>query len=196
MKKIKIGLTGGMGSGKSLVSNILSTIGIPIYDSDTEAKRLTIEDVLIRKELTNLLGKDLFFNDSIDKKKLATYLFASAANAQRINSIIHPCVKKDFKSWAELQPTKYVAIESAILIEAGFVVDVDYVVLVYAPKELRIERTMKRDRVSKETVESRFSRQLDDEKKKEHADFIIVNDGVTPLIPQIYKLLEDLSLKE
>lgn len=196
MKKIKIGLTGGMGSGKSLVANILSTIGIPIYDSDTEAKRLTIEDVLIRKELTNLLGKDLFFNDSIDKKKLATYLFASAANAQRINSIIHPCVKKDFKSWSELQPTKYVAIESAILIEAGFVVDVDYVVLVYAPKELRIERTMKRDRVSKETVESRFSRQLDDEKKKEHADFIIVNDGVTPLIPQIYKLLEDLSLKE
>lgn len=189
-RKIKIGLTGGIGSGKSVVARMLSGLGIPVYDSDSEAKRLTLEDDFIREKLIALLGPDVFRDGSLNKPLLSSYLFSSAENTQRINAIIHPRVKEDFRSWAEQQHATILAIESAILIEAGFSTEVDEVVLVYAPEEVRIERTMQRDDLTRKAVESRISRQLSDEEKKRQADFIIINDGVEPLIPQIDALLE------
>lgn len=194
-KKIKIGLTGGIGSGKSVVARILSGLGVPVYDSDSEAKRLTLKDNSIREQLIALLGSEIFYNGSFNKQLLSSYLFSSAENAQRVNDIIHPCVKKDFKLWVEQQDRDILAIESAILIEAGFRMEVDYLVLVYAPVELRIERTMARDNLSRQAVESKLSRQLSDEEKKKQADFIIINDGVEPLIPQVYSLLEEINRK-
>ncbi len=191
--KIKVGLTGGIGSGKSVVARILSSIGIPVYDSDSQAKRLTVEDSIIREKLTCLLGPTIYENNSLNKQELATFLFASEANTQMINGIIHPRVKSDFASWVEMQDKQIVAIESAILIEAGFSSDVDFIVAVYAPKEVRIQRTMDRDSLSREDVESRLSSQLDDEDKKKLADFVVVNDGVEPLIPQIDTLLRALN---
>lgn len=194
-EKIKIGITGGIGSGKSVVSRILSGLGVPVYDSDSEAKRLTIEDNSIRKQLIALLGPDIFCNGSLNKQLLSSYLFSSTENVQRVNGIIHPCVKEDFRLWVKQQNRDILAIESAILIEAGFREEVDFLVLVYAPEGLRVERTMKRDNITRKTVENKLMHQLSDEMKKEYADFIIINDGVKPLVPQVYSLLEEIKKK-
>lgn len=195
-QKIKIGLTGGIGSGKSVVARVLTSLGVPVYDSDSQAKRLTQNDSIIRENLIHLLGPTIYANNELNKQELAAYLFASDENRHRINSIIHPCVKNDFHSWVENQEKTIVAIESAILIEAGFSSDVDFIVTVYAPMEVRIQRTVKRDGLSREAVESRLSSQLDDEEKKKRAHFVIINDGIEPLIPQIDALLATLQKEE
>ena len=146
---IKIGITGGIGSGKSYVSHLLEEAGIPVYDTDTEAKKLTLSHPRIREGLLVLLGEDVYKADgSLNKPVLASYLFASTENAGRVNRIIHPCVYEDFQQWADRQATsgtEVVAMESAILFESGFHTAVDYVVMVYAPLELRITRAMQRD---------------------------------------------------
>ena len=148
---IKIGITGGIGSGKSYVSHLLEKAGIPVYDTNgnTEAKKLTLLYPRIREGLLALRGEEVYKADgSLNKPVLASYLFASAENAGRVNRIIHPCVHEDFQQWADRQAasgTEVVAMESAILFELGFPAIVDYVVMVYAPLELRITRAMQRD---------------------------------------------------
>ena len=128
---IKIGITGGIGSGKSYVSHLLEKAGIPVYDTDTEAKKLTLSHPRIREGLLALLGEEVYKADgSLNKPVLASYLFASAENAGRVNRIIHPCVHEDFQQWADRQAasgTEVVAMESAILFESGFHAIVDYV---------------------------------------------------------------------
>lgn len=193
---IKIGITGGIGSGKSIVSKLLAAMGIPVYLTDDEAKRLTLSDETIRRELTALLGDGLYQGNVLNKSLLADYLFASPENAAQVNAIIHPVVKQDFRRWCEEHSTSFImAMESAILIEAGFAPEVDAVVMVYAPKELRIRRAMKRDSASRKQIEQRIQRQMDDEAKREKADYIIINDDKTPLIPQVLQLLVSLSQK-
>ncbi len=193
---IKIGITGGIGSGKSVVSRLLSLMDIPVYLSDDEAKRLTATDETIRKELTALLGDELYQGDVLNKSLLAGYLFASPENAARVNAIIHPVVKQDFRRWCkENASSSILAMESAILIEAGFAPEVDAVVMVYAPKEVRIRRAMKRDGASRKQIEQRIQNQMDDEAKRAKADYTIINDDKTPLIPQVFRLLFSVSQK-
>lgn len=193
---IKIGITGGIGSGKSVVSRLLSLMDIPVYLSDDEAKRLTATDETIRKELTALLGDELYQGDVLNKSLLAGYLFASPENAARVNAIIHPVVKQDFRRWCkENASSAILAMESAILIEAGFAPEVDAVVMVYAPKEVRIRRAMKRDDASRKQIEQRIQNQMDDEAKRAKADYTIINDDKTPLIPQVFRLLFSVSQK-
>lgn len=193
---IKIGITGGIGSGKSVVSRLLSLMVIPVYLSDDEAKRLTATDETIRKELTALLGDELYQGDVLNKSLLAGYLFASPENAARVNAIIHPVVKQDFRRWCkENASSSILAMESAILIEAGFAPEVDAVVMVYAPKEVRIRRAMKRDGASRKQIEQRIQNQMDDEAKRAKADYTIINDDKTPLIPQVFRLLFSVSQK-
>ena len=164
---IKIGITGGIGSGKSYVSHLLEEAGIPVYDTDTEAKKLTLSHPRIREGLLVLLGEDVYKADgSLNKPVLASYLFASTENAGRVNRIIHPCVYEDFQQWADRQAasgTEVVAMESAILFESGFHTAVDYVVMVYAPLELRITRAMQRDAATEAQIRARISAQMDDE---------------------------------
>lgn len=193
---IKIGITGGIGSGKSVVSKLLRAMSIPVYLSDDEAKRLTATDETIRKELTALLGDELYQGDVLNKSLLAGYLFASPENAARVNAIIHPVVKQDFRRWCkENASSSILAMESAILIEAGFAPEVDAVVMVYAPKEVRIRRAMKRDGASRKQIEQRIQNQMDDEAKRAKADYTIINDDKTPLIPQVFRLLFSVSQK-
>lgn len=193
---IKIGITGGIGSGKSVVSRLLSLMDIPVYLSDDEAKRLTATDETIRKELTALLGDELYQGNVLNKSLLAGYLFASPENAARVNAIIHPVVKQDFRRWCkENASSSILAMESAILIEAGFAPEVDAVVMVYAPKEVRIRRAMKRDGASRKQIEQRIQNQMDDEAKRAKADYTIINDDKTPLIPQVFRLLFSVSQK-
>ncbi len=191
---IKIGITGGIGSGKSVVSRMLEVMGIPVYLSDTESKRLTQEDVSIREKLTHLLGEEVYVEGKLNKPLLADYLFANAEQAHRVNQIIHPCVKADFKNWAaQRMALPMVGIESAILIEAGFAKEVDFVVLVLAPKALRMQRVMQRDALSQAEVERRIRSQLSEEEKRRMADFILVNEEETSLIPQVLELISSLS---
>ncbi|WP_321436543.1 dephospho-CoA kinase [uncultured Bacteroides sp.] len=193
---IKIGLTGGIGSGKSVVSHLLATMGIPVYIADDEAKRITSSDITIRQQLVHLLGEEIFSNGELNKKLLAAYLFSDPENAKIVNGIIHPRVKEDFVRWASLNNHyPIVAIESAILIEAGFEDEVDIIVMVSAPLDLRLKRLALRDSSSsKEQIKKRIQSQMDDEEKKSMANFVIVNDEETPVIPQIIELMNFTSL--
>ena len=189
---IKIGLTGGIGSGKSVVSHLLKTMGIPVYIADDESKRITSTDAFIKQQLINLLGDEVYINGVLNKNLLAAYIFSDAEHAKIVNEIIHPRVKEDFVKWAA-KHTKHtvVAIESAILIEAGFTDEVDIVAMVYAPMDLRLQRLALRDSSSsKEQILKRIQSQMDDEKKKALADIIIVNDEQIPVIPQVVELVK------
>ncbi|NDV57099.1 dephospho-CoA kinase [Bacteroides sp. 519] len=192
---IKLGITGGIGSGKTIVSKLLNNMGVPVYISDIEAKRLTVSDANIRSQLTSLLGKDIYINNELNKPLLANYLFGNREHAHIINGIIHPQVKEDFRHWAKrLSAHPVIAMEAAILIEAGFANEVDKIVMVYAPLDIRVERAMKRDSANKEAVIQRIKSQMDDEEKRKMADYVIVNDNKTPLIPQILNLLKTLII--
>ena len=155
---VKIGITGGIGSGKSYVSRLLTEhYGIPVYNTDSEAKRLMLSDEGIRRRLTALLGKEVYKSDgTLNKPLLANYLFADSCHAGQINAIVHPQVKADFLKWADLQTgCEIVALESAILFESGFDNIVDKVVMVYAPVELRIRRVMLRDGTTERKIRQR-----------------------------------------
>lgn len=187
---IKIGITGGIGSGKSVVSRLLCVCGIPVYISDVETKRLMVADRSIREGLVGLLGEEVYVAGQLNKPLLASYLFSSPEHARQVNGIVHPRVKEDFRRWSQGHATfPVVGMESAILVESGFAGEVDGIVMVYAPKEIRIERAIRRDASSRELIEKRVRSQMDDEEKRGYADFVIVNDGETPLIPQVLNLL-------
>lgn len=191
---IKIGITGGIGSGKSVVSRLLEVIGIPVYISDLESKRITQTDEHIRRELCALIGDGVFQDGVLNRPLLAAYLFGHPDHAKEINGIIHPRVKDDFRQWAVCNDSiGLVGLESAILIESGFKEEVDFVVMVYAPIEVRIERAIKRDHTSREMIMKRINAQMSDETKRLQADFIIVNDGETPVIPQVLELISLVS---
>lgn len=191
---IKIGITGGIGSGKSVVSRLLGLMGIPIYISDVETKLLMVSDSVIRQELVALLGEEVYADGVLNKPLLASYLFGNPEHARQINGIVHPRVKDDFRQWTQCRcSSSIVGIESAILIEAGFAGEVDVIVMVYAPEEVRISRAIRRDASSREQIEKRIRSQMSDEEKRGKADYVIVNDGETPLIPQVMHIIDSLS---
>lgn len=193
---IKIGITGGIGSGKSVVSHLLEVMGVPVYISDEESKKVVATDPVIRKELCDLVGEEVFFGGKLNKTLLATYLFASSTHASQVNGIIHPRVKEHFRQWSSHKDClDIIGMESAILIESGFADEVDCIVMVYAPLELRVERAVRRDNASREQIMQRIRSQMSDEEKCERASFVIINDGEKPLIPQILELIAFLYQK-
>ena len=188
---ISIAITGGIGSGKSYVSALLQKQGIPIYNADDEAKRLMLGDEGIREGLMGLLGNEVYTGGNLNKPLLASYLFADAENAARINSIVHPRVRADFSQWLlSHENEEIVGLECAILYESGFDDMTDFVVMVYAPESLRIERAMKRDGATRQQVKARIDAQMSDEEKCEKAHFIIYNDGSDSLDEQLTELIK------
>lgn len=191
---ISIAITGGIGSGKTYVSNMFQERGIPIYNADTEAKRLMVQDEVIRKELVALVGEEVYQGAELNKPLLASYLFSSAEHVQQINSIVHPRVKADFIEWLKARLEYEVAgIESAILFEAGFRDSVDSVIMVSAPEELRLARAMKRDGATEQQIRNRMSAQMNEDEKIKMADFVICNDETQPLNEQISFILQILK---
>ena len=190
---ISIGITGGLGSGKSVVARLLALQGIPVYIADDESKRLTAHSPLIRQPLTELFGDELYTDEGLNKSLLASLIFSDAENLKRVNAIIHPVVSQDFQQWVQRQSGPYCALESAILYESGFDQLVDVRLMVYAPLELRLQRAMVRDRADRETLLARIRHQWPDEVKKERADFVIYNDDQQALIPQIQDFLSYLQ---
>lgn len=187
-----IGITGGIGSGKSYVSAILrEKFGIPVYDCDMEAKRLTASNEEIRQRLIALVGPEVFDGNKLNKQLLADYLFADVEHASKVNAIIHPVVLQDFKRWAEEQHEKpIVALESAILFESGLGEMVDKVLFVDAPEEVRLRRAMLRDTASEAQIRARMKMQ-GPELHRLQADFIINNNQTddSQLHNQLEKLL-------
>lgn len=191
---IKIAITGGIGSGKSYISNLLKEMKVPIYNADNEAKRLISTNSEICRELIALLGDRVYDNGVLNKSFLASYLFSDVEHVKQINAIVHPKVREDFAQWASrLENCEVAGLESAILYEAGFENTVDAVIMVYAPVELRIQRAMKRDHVNEQQIRDRIAMQLDDEEKRLRADFTVINDGTQPLVPQLSHILKQLK---
>ncbi|MDD4514309.1 dephospho-CoA kinase [Massilibacteroides sp.] len=189
---IRIGITGGIGSGKSVVSEILSLSGVPVFIADTEAKLLINTSQNIRKALCELFGNDLYTDQGLDKKRLASIIFNDPKRLQTVNNIVHPEVGRAFIKWVQEQKGDLCAIESAILFESGFDSLVDKTVTVYAPEAIRIKRACSRDYTTEDNIRQRIKHQLPEEIKKERSDFVIYNDDQKALIPQIYALLTSL----
>lgn len=192
---IKIAITGGIGSGKSYVSSIFESLNIPIYNADVNSKKIVSSNLELKSKLIEILGEDCYINGELNKKKLANFIFSSDENRLLINSIIHPYVLKDFLKWSE-EHSQYdiVGMESAILFESGFNKYVDKVVMVYAPLEIRINRTMSRDNSTREEVLARISAQMDDEQKRALSHYIINNGGDNELLPQINGIINKLLI--
>lgn len=188
-----LGITGGIGSGKSVVAKCLQIMGIPVYNCDSEAKRLNNTHPDIRRALCQLVGAHVYHSDgTLDKTVLAAYLFATPKHVTEVNAIIHPIVKEDFLQWKIRQHTPWVAIESAILYESGFAHLADEVMTVHAPDEVRISRACLRDNASVETIRGRMAHQLSDKEREEKADYTLQNDGNRAILPQILDILANL----
>lgn len=190
---IKLGITGGIGSGKSIVAEIFSLCGIPVYIADVESKRITATSSIVREKLIRLFGNELYKNDALDKQLLASKIFNDPSALQEVNKIIHPEVEKDFCNWVKKNKNyDIVAQEAAILYESGFDRLMDKVVTVYTPLEMRIERTIKRDNSTREKVLERIHNQLPDEEKAKLSDYMIVNNGTKSLIEQVLDIIQQL----
>ncbi|MBR4119580.1 MAG: dephospho-CoA kinase [Bacteroidales bacterium] len=180
-----IGITGGIGSGKSVVSAILKILNYPVYDSDSQAKQLMITSPTIKTQLKSLIGEDAYVGDMLNKSLLSSYVFTSEENRERVNSIVHPQVRIHFAEWKQKQTSEIVFIESAILFESGMNEDVDEVWCVYADIEERIRRVMKRNSISKQEVMARINSQMSDDEVFAKSDCIIDNSGKISLLKQI-----------
>ena len=194
---IKLGITGGIGSGKSYLSHLLKEQDIPVYDTDQEAKRLMITDGIIRKSLINLLGTSVYQNDTLNKTLLSEYIFSNEDHTRRINAIVHPRVKSDFLQWASnlsQKGKKIIALESAILFESGFDNAVDYTITVSAPINLRVQRTIQRDQTTEVQVRRRIQAQMTEEERNKRANFIIINDEKHDLYSQMSNILSLINL--
>lgn len=183
---IKVGITGGIGSGKSYISRIFKAMGVPFYDADKEAKQLMNQDPGIHQGLVDAFGEAVYQPDgTLDRKWLSMQVFNNNDKLQLLNSIVHPVVIRHGQEWAMRQTAAYSLKEAALLVESGSYKSLDCLILVSAPEELRIERVMHRDGVSREEVQGRIDKQMPESEKKKYADFIVHNDGVSPLLPQI-----------
>jgi dephospho-CoA kinase len=186
---IKIGITGGIGSGKSMVCKIFQCLNTPVYYADIEAQKLINSNQEIIKELTETFGNEIYLKDkTLNKPLMAKLIFGNSENLKKVNSVVHPKIKADFNKWAEKQSCKYVIEEAAVLLENNNEHGLDYVVTVYSSEELRIKRVKKRDDISEEEIIKRMQSQLSEEEKLKLADFIIYNNDKDLLIPQVIKL--------
>ena len=184
----KVGLTGGIGSGKSKVAEILRGMGIAVYDSDTRAKGLMANDTALREALIDAFGTECYTSEGLNRAWLAERVFSDAEELKRLNAIVHPAVMRDFEAWAEEQQGDYVVLESAILFEARLEAHVDVVVAVMAPRELRLERAMRRDGATREQIEARMENQITDEERTEHSKYAIVNIALDDLEEDVEQL--------
>jgi dephospho-CoA kinase len=194
---IKLGLTGGIGSGKSLVASVFDKLGVPVYHADIQAKKfLSVKDVIV--DIIRYFPPEVIGNDGqVNRKKLADIVFNNPSALEYLNRLIHPRVKTDFQQWCVKQNSGWVIQEAAILFESGFHKYMDKTILVTAPVDVCIKRVMERDKVNREQVIARINNQWTLEKKLKQADYIIVNDNNQPVLPQILKLkklLDNLEL--
>lgn len=190
---LKIGITGGIGSGKSTVSKILQTMGYPVFNSDDQAKKILFQSKNLHEKLKENFGEEIIVNGIPDKVSLAKIVFSSKEKLNILNELIHPLVRTSFEEWVLKQKSKIIFKEAAILIESGAYKDCDKVIVVKSPEELRIKRVMKRDSITQEEVIIRMKNQLSSNELIKFADFVVENDESHALLPQINLILIELN---
>ncbi len=184
-----VGVTGGIGSGKTLVCDILTKLGVPVYYADREARRLMEEDPEVAGEISRLLGKRAYRNGKLDRSYISEKVFGNDELLHSLNKVVHPSVRRDFADWASRQgDAGYVVEEAAVLFESGAHRYMDLTVLVLAPEKVRIRRVMERDGVDETSVRKRMMHQMDEDRKREMADHLIYNSGGEMLLPQVVEL--------
>ena len=190
---LKIGLTGGIGSGKSTVAKIFETLGIPVYYADAEAKRLMNSSETLKKVIRQNFGEATYENDQLNRKYLGGIVFNNPEKLELLNALIHPVTINDAEQWMQQQSAPYSIKEAALLFESGAAENLDFIVGVYAPQALRIKRVMKRDGLTADEIMKRINRQVNEEMKMKLCDFVITNNEQELLVPQVLKLHQHFS---
>ena len=188
---LRIGLTGGIGSGKSTVAAVFSVLGIPVFDADAVTKKLMEEDEALKVSIKNEFGEAAYSNNKLDRKYLASIVFNDAYKLEILNSITHPVVIKAAQIWMQQQTSPYTIKEAALMFESASAAGVDLIIGIFAPQHIRIKRVMDRDNVTRHEVLARMDKQIDEDLKMKLCDYIIVNDEQQLIMPQILKLHEN-----
>lgn len=194
---LKVGITGGIGSGKTTVIKIFETLGIPVFDADTAAKYAMHENADVKKKIVELFGENAYINNELERKYIAGIVFNDALKLEQLNAIVHPVTIAMAEEWMQKQTSPYVLKEAAILFESGAAAGLDFIIGVFAPQHIRIQRAMQRDNVTREEVLKRMAKQIDEYMKMKLCDFVITNDEQQMLIPQVLQVHEKLlSIKK
>lgn len=189
---LQVGITGGIGSGKSTVSKVFEVLGIPVLDADSVAKHLMQYDPDLRQSLMALFGEETYTNGQLNREHIAALVFNNPQQLEQLNAIVHPATIAFSKNWAQQQTAPYIIKEAALLFESGSYKELDKIIGVYAPLPLRLQRAVNRDQVSEAAIRSRMARQMDEEEKMKRCDFIIKNDESTSVLLQVLSLHEQL----
>ncbi len=184
---LKIGLTGGIGSGKTTVSKIFASLGVPVFYADDVAKNIMNEDEVLKQKIINLFGKQSYIYE-LNRKYIADIVFNDAYKLEQLNALIHPATIAAANEWMRQQTKPYVIKEAALMFEAGAAANLDYVIGIYAPQSLRITRAMQRNNLTRENILSRISKQINETIKMKLCDFIIINDEQQAVLPQVIAL--------
>lgn len=196
-KRLKVGITGGIGAGKSIVARVFQTLGVPVYDADSRAKWLMQNDETLQKQVTDLFGAATYSHGQLNRQWLAQVVFNDPEKLDQLNALVHPAVGKDYEQWHQQQSSTYTLKEAALLFESGSYQSLDYVIGVAASESIRLQRVLKRDAHRNEKdVKDIMSRQWPEAKKMEKADFVIFNDGTELVIPQVLKVHRAIGLNQ
>lgn len=192
---LKVGVTGGIGSGKTTVCQVFEALGIPVLYADETARHLMENDQQLIENIRELLGEQVYTNGLLNREEIASAVFNRPDLLQKLNSIVHPAVIHYSKQWVQQQKSPYIIKEAAIFFESGTDKEMDIMVGVYAPQKLRILRATKRDNVAQEKILSRIAQQIDEDEKMKLCDYVIINDDEHAVLPQVLKLHEELVKK-
>ncbi|MHC1704892.1 MAG: dephospho-CoA kinase [Tenuifilaceae bacterium] len=190
---LKVGVTGGIGSGKTLVCSIISSMGYPVFNADYEARQIVDNDLKVISSIKMLFGDDIYVDGFLDRKRVASIVFTDKFLLEKLNSIIHPAVIEHFNNWVFFYDKKPMVIkEAAILFESGADKGLDKIIAVSAPLEVRVNRVRERDGIDTETILKRVSNQFPQDEILRRSDFVIENDGINLILPQIVNILKKL----
>lgn len=187
---LKIGLTGGMGSGKTIVAKIFAELGVPVYYADEAAKKLLNEHEWLKESVIRHFGKETYTDGNLNRRFLASKVFNDPKKLELLNALVHPATIRDAEEWMNQQTTPYILKEAALIFESGSQKGLDYIIGVSSPVSLRVSRSMKRDNISREEVVLRMNRQIEESIKMRLCDFIIYNDEQQLVVPQVLRLHE------
>ncbi|MEZ5016302.1 MAG: dephospho-CoA kinase [Flavipsychrobacter sp.] len=189
---LKVGITGGIGSGKSVVCQVFNTLGIPAFNADNAAKYLMEHDPTLVSNIKTLFGEEVYIEDKLNRQLLSSIVFNNPKLLQQLNALVHPLTIAYGKEWMELQSAPYIIKEAAIFFESGTYKEMDVMIGVTAPEPLRIRRAMNRDNATREKIAQRIAQQMDEQEKMNRCDYIITNDDKTAIIPQVERIHQTL----
>ncbi|MFT4062494.1 MAG: dephospho-CoA kinase [Edaphocola sp.] len=189
---LKVGLTGGIGSGKSLVAQMFALLGVPVFDADDAAKFLMDNDLALKTAISHILGKEAYTNGRLNRPFVASVIFADKEKKEAYTGLVHPATIRYGREWMKQQTAPYIVKEAAIFFESGTHAEMDKMIGVYAPENIRLQRAMHRDGSTETTIRRRMANQMNEEDKMARCDYILTNDNHTALIPQVLQLHEHL----